>query len=186
MFNLTKPLSGTLVSSVLTTGLTGVIPLNTPPASAQVVIGGGGTCTPHLVTYEQYVPGHYDQQGVWIPSKYVPRFRMSTECNPFNPPVNVNLSGSWCTDANFVGAATSIRQTGFDTYQLTNEQGSSSNAYLSGNQIVAPQWGVTGNLQNNQNRIAWSNGTNWSRSSGQTGFNPGINLPSDMSCQLQG
>lgn len=180
MLNLTQRLSGTLLTGILATGLVGATALNARPASAQAVIGGGGTCTPHPVSYEQYVPGHYNQNGVWIPSRYVTRSRMSTECNSYNPPtppVNVNLAGMWYTDANHSGATTYINPNGPNQYRLINEQGRRSTAYVEGNRVFAPQWNVTGVIRNNGNQIAWSNGTHWFRYSSQTGFNPNINIP---------
>jgi hypothetical protein len=181
MLNLTKFLSGTLLTGVLATSIVGASFLTPRPAAAQMVIGGGGTCTPHPISYEQFIPGHYDPDGIWVPSQYVTRSRMSTECNSYNPPlppappVMANLNGSWYTNLN--GGSTSIVQTGPTTYRLINEQGSVSNAYLAGNQLIAPQWQVTGYLQNNDNRIAWSNGTSWTRYSNSPSFNPAISVP---------
>lgn len=177
--NFSKLLSTTLITGLLATGIAGLSALNARPAAAQMVIGGGGTCTPHPVNYQRYIPGHYEN-GLWIPSQYITQSRMSTECTSYNPPLppaNVNLGGRWYTDANNSGATTFISQNGLNTYSLTNEDGSRVAGYVQGNQIVAPQWNVTGVLLNNGNQIAWSNGTHWFRYASQTGFNPSINIP---------
>lgn len=181
MLNLSKLLSGTLLTGVLATSIAGASFINARPASAQMVIGGGGTCTPHPVSYQQYIPGYYDPSGAWVPSQYVSRSRMSTECNSYNPPMlpappsTVSLGGSWYT--NLDGGTTSIVQTGPTIYRLTNEGGGVSRAYLAGNQLIAPQWQVTGVLQNNGNRIAWSNGTYWMRYANPVNNNPSISFP---------
>lgn len=157
-----KLVAGTLLiaSGVFISGL-----FNAQSAKA-MEIGGGGTCTPHEVTYEQYIPGHYNGFNNWIPSHYETRSRLSTECNNPNPPIQpsiVNLSGNWHTNRDYSNAPTYIAQEGASAYLLTNEQGSTSNAYVLGNRIFAPQWQVNGYLENNNQVIRWSNGTTWSR-----------------------
>jgi hypothetical protein len=51
---------------------------------------------------------------------------------------------------------------------LTNDVGDTSPASIdsSGNVIVATKWGVRGNVADNCNRIAWSNGSVWYRGNG--------------------
>ncbi|UBF25363.1 hypothetical protein K9N68_27765 [Kovacikia minuta CCNUW1] len=158
---LKKGLASTLV---IATAILGSTIANPKPAEAQVLIGGGGTCAPHQAFYQQYVSGYYNSFGTWVPSHYETRSRMSTECNQPNTPFPSGLAGAWYTDANNSGATTHIVQTDpFNNYRFINEQGSTSWGYVLGNQVFAPEWGVTGTLQNNGNRIAWSNGTDWTR-----------------------
>jgi len=171
-----KIIAGTLL--IATSTLMGVA-TTSKPAEA-MMIGGGGTCTPHEVTYQQYISGHYNEFNNWIPSHYETRTRMSTECNSGNnpiPPTWVNLGGSWYTNANNSNAPTQITQNGPTSYILTNEQGSSSSAYRVGNQIFAPQWQVSGYLENGNRAIAWSNGTQWSRYPTNNGINFNVTLP---------
>jgi hypothetical protein len=154
-------LKSILAGTLIATGLLGGVSLNAKPAEAQVLIGGGGTCAPHQAFYQQYVPGYYNANGVWIRSHYETRSRMSTECNA--APQARNLTGDWYTDANYSGATTYIYQNGPFGYRFVNEQGSVSYGYKVGDRVFAPQWNVTGVLQNNGDRIAWSNGTHWTR-----------------------
>jgi hypothetical protein len=175
--NFTQTFSIPLLTG-LASGIAVVSTLTAPAAIAQMSIGGGGTCTPHPISYEQYIPGH-SENGIWIPGQYVTLSRMSTECNNNTPqpPITTNLGGRWYTDANNSGATTFISQNGFNRYTLTNEIGSRVTGYVEGNQIQAPQWNVTGILLNNGNQISWSNGTHWFRYSDQSENNPSINIP---------
>jgi hypothetical protein len=162
-----KLVAGTLLTA---TGVLTSVTLSTLSAKAQ--IGGGGTCTPHPVTYQQYIPGRYDSSGNWIPSHYETRTRMSTECNmpddqplPPDNPVISNITGAWRTNNQNSNALTFISQNGSDSYLLKNEFGSTSSAYMVGDRIYAPDWQVSGQLLNNGQLIVWSNGTAWSRNS---------------------
>jgi hypothetical protein len=159
-----KMIAGTLL---IATGTLASIATNVKPADAQL-IGGGGTCTPHQVFYQQYVPGYYNKNGIWISSHYETRSRMSTECNNNVPQSGTIRPGQWYTDANYSGATTYIVQTGLNTYRFINEQGRVANGYVSGNKVTAPNWHVTGVIENHGDRIAWSNGTNWTRYSKQS------------------
>jgi hypothetical protein len=159
-----KIIAGTLL---IATGTLASITENVKPADAQL-IGGGGTCTPHPVTYQQYIPGHYNRNGVWINSHYETRSRMSTECNSVTPQSKTIQPGQWYTDANYSGATTYVVQTGPNTYRFINEQGRVADGNVSGDRVNAPNWQVTGVIQNHGSRIAWSNGTTWTRYSQQS------------------
>jgi hypothetical protein len=154
-----KMIAGTLL---IATSTLASMTTSVKPADAQI-IGGGGTCAPHQVFYQQYVPGYYNRNGVWISSHYETRSRMSTECNNSTPQARTILPGQWYTDANSSGATTYVVQTGSNAYRFINEQGRVANGYVSGNRVAAPNWQVTGIIENRGNRIVWSNGTNWTR-----------------------
>lgn len=161
--NAQKMIAGTLL--IATSTLASVTA--SKPADAQL-IGGGGTCTPHQVFYQQYIPGYYNSNGDWIDSHYETRSRMSTECNQATPQANLIQPGDWYTDANFSGATTQVVRTGANTYRFINEQGRVANGYVFGTTVTAPNWQVTGTIENHGDRIAWSNGTTWTRYAQQT------------------
>lgn len=82
--------------------------------------------------------------------------------------------GKWCAQGD-PAKPTSIAAQGFGL-TLTNEQGStSSGTVVSTNPsvVLAPQWNlVRGTLDENGNRISWTNGTFWTRCNG--------NFPRDL------
>jgi hypothetical protein len=176
MFKANQHISKAILSGLLVTGVAGAAVFSAKPASAQMVIGGGGTCTPHPVSYEQYVPGQYNAYGNWIPSHYVTRSRMSTECNSYHPPVlTANLAGMWYTSD---GATTYISgRVNNDDFWFTREGGSSAFGYARGNTITVPTWNLTGVVTNNSSRIIWSNGGRWSRYPNPIPNNPNFNIP---------
>ncbi len=178
MFKVNQLISKAVFSGLLVTGIAGATVLGAKPASAQMIIGGGGTCTPHPVSYQLYIPGQYDAYGNWIPSHYVTRSRMSTECNAYNPPVFptvVNLAGTWYNN----DAATTYisgRLSNVD-FQFTRGDGSSALGYVNGNTVTVPIWNLTGAIANNGNRINWSNGGKWTRYANPISNPPNINIP---------
>ncbi len=176
MFNANQLFSKAVLSGLLVIGIVGTAVFSAKPASAQMVIGGGGTCTPHPVSYQQYVPGQYDAYDNWIPSHYVTRSRMSTECNSDNPPVfPTPLAGLWYTSD---GTTTYISgRVNSDDFRFTREGGFSAFGYVRGNTITVPTWNLTGAITNNGNRINWSNGGRWSRYSNPISNAPNFNLP---------
>jgi hypothetical protein len=168
-----KVLAGSLL---IVTGVLGGVTTQAKAADA-AMIGGGGTCTPHEVFYQQYVPGYYNSDGVWIRSHYETRSRMSTECNPSTLQYFAIRSGDWYTNANYSGDTTHVFQLDANTYRFINELGSEATGYLYGNEINVPAWNVTGWVHNDGQQIAWSNGTTWTRYGEQTFYAPPTRKP---------
>lgn len=148
-----------------------------PQAADAQMIGGGGTCTPHEVFYQQYVPAHYTADGAWIRSHYETRSRMSTECNPAVLQYFTIRPGDWYTNANFSGATTHVFQINANTFRFMNEQGSVAIGYLSGDFVNVPGWNVTGRVHNNGQQIIWSNGTAWTRYQNEPFFSNSFSKP---------
>ena len=140
-------------------------------------IGGGGTCTPHEVFYQQYIPGYYNDSGEWVPSHYETRSRMSTECNSPTPQAVSIRPGDWYTNNDNSGATTHIFEVDRTTYRFMNEVGSVETGYVTGNTVNVPGWNVTGTINNEGQQILWSNGTAWTRYGNQPSYTPTSNKP---------
>lgn len=60
---------------------------------------------------------------------------------------------------------------------IINEFAQSSDGYASGpRNLVIPSLGITGEVNKNERRISWTNGTEWTRESRNPGPDPGVNV----------
>ncbi|OIQ76721.1 hypothetical protein GALL_415930 [mine drainage metagenome] len=69
------------------------------------------------------------------------------------------LVGMWTSNSNKV----EIKHLSSSSIYLTNEHGLTTIGLISGSKVDVKGWGVVGDVSTSKNKIAWSNGTSWTR-----------------------